>query len=1258
MGLLDRIARALKPVGKQPLGGHQTRAVESEWSANGDLDTAFVAALGRMHAHLTLGTKDSGSALAELTSIAQRSGQKMKLAVVHGMRANAALVRGDRDEAYSAYKDALRIAREVQNGRLIADCLIGMGQIEADRGEASKAERSLKEAAERYQADGWRQGEFQSFACLAGIVDELAQQTSYLHKAAAAARAESIRSLEALRVAAQLAQNLVKMEEFAAAEDAAMKAIDLAEALEQLQLVAVLRSNLGALLAPSNPRAAREHLEKALQLSRRLGDKEGVRIAEHNISRLTFSSQTPAASPKAREPQQGEALRIVDELVRVVRHGGSSERLPRLRPGDPGLAEAVINLVIDRSDALEEQDKQSAFGLCAAALSVVHESAPASPHVRLLMRVANWYLHANQTRMAAAMFQQATEIATGAGLGAERVAAATNLAIVLRQSGEGAKALQVYEGVLATLPAGTEPPLEAAVLVNAGASYSDFSLHGKAVAALERGIELLGGRDARGRATLIARMNLACSRLALGELPRAEDEFQHVLDICRNEDSRPQEGVALGHLGHIRLRRGEIGAAIDLFSQAAQIAESTNDLWNAQNWYHDLANLFAHIHAETEARAAYEKTIAVSAVVGDQRRGGAAEIGLASLLTLTAPEEAEERLVSVFEKQKALGNLPLSFEAAIKLCQACCAVAAGTGHQMKVLSAGELPDVDARHIDVPALERAERWLATSRELVNEIRTPESMRAVRSQEANLFILKGDAARASEILESALDEGDPSAIGHLLKLAQWQRRTPGHLAEAARTLRRALALQETFLSASNASSHQALLLSSRGQGHIQLVEVLLAMGEVAEAFEACESAKNYEARRVLGIRTDSTHSALSLPTLEEMLRLCADTAVIELLATADQTFAFVVTAEGTSVVTLPIGSVAMGARHWVQLARSLEFLASPFASRADTQGDDLRARLDELAQELGSSLMAPIDRVLRKTGISRTVLIPYGVLHSFPLHALPIDGNRAWLDSYVTTYSPSATFLRNAKSTVAAGAFFSFADPLGDLPLARLEVRAAHRSLAGGAVGFAGADAGRPQLLHALDSADWIHFACHATFRLGNSYASGLQLARNEEPEFISLAEIFRDARLPRESVVVLSACETGTVAPAPFSDEYQSIAGSFLVAGARAVVASYWKVRDTVCALIMDSFYKQVLDAGVPLSLALHRAQVALRSMNEAEAHDALDTLMVEADSVSADTKRAILSRYSKRRTEVRPFSGFTDWAGFQLIQRDLEQLRE
>jgi CHAT domain-containing protein len=269
------------------------------------------------------------------------------------------------------------------------------------------------------------------------------------------------------------------------------------------------------------------------------------------------------------------------------------------------------------------------------------------------------------------------------------------------------------------------------------------------------------------------------------------------------------------------------------------------------------------------------------------------------------------------------------------------------------------------------------------------------------------------------------------------------------------------------------------------------------------------------------------------------------------------------------------------------------------------------------EPGRTLFERVVLPVMDTHPASIVIVPDGPLNLVPFASLP-DKNGTPLGQFaVVTLAPSATvfeMLRTAKSDrqlprpflgVAYGpgrpetgsenstrALDSAFASLRPLPFARDEV-------------LAGARVAGPESVTLLDGAatesalkaepikDFkiIHLAMHGFADIADPDRAGLVLAPGDAKEDgLWQAREIRESRITAD-LVTLSACETG-VGRLQGEEGVMNLARTFLVAGAKSVVASLWDADDRSTATLMSHFYRQIA-TGKGVSEALRAAQMEM-----------------------------------------------------------------
>ncbi len=95
------------------------------------------------------------------------------------------------------------------------------------------------------------------------------------------------------------------------------------------------------------------------------------------------------------------------------------------------------------------------------------------------------------------------------------------------------------------------------------------------------------------------------------------------------------------------------------------------------------------------------------------------------------------------------------------------------------------------------------------------------------------------------------------------------------------------------------------------------------------------------------------------------------------------------------------------------------------------------------------------------------------------------------------------------------------------------------------------------------------------------------------------------------LVTLSACESGVNKNLP-GDELMGLTRAFMYAGAASLVVSLWRVDDLSTGLLMEDFYRRLLDSGDEPAQALRAAQLRVRDLTLAEAAEQVEA-RAEAD---------------------------------------------
>jgi len=254
--------------------------------------------------------------------------------------------------------------------------------------------------------------------------------------------------------------------------------------------------------------------------------------------------------------------------------------------------------------------------------------------------------------------------------------------------------------------------------------------------------------------------------------------------------------------------------------------------------------------------------------------------------------------------------------------------------------------------------------------------------------------------------------------------------------------------------------------------------------------------------------------------------------------------------------------------VQLIKKTTALHNSLVARRDAEN----AIFDE--QTSRQLFLFFIQPVLSSIKSSRLIIIPHEELNSIPFQALqnPVTGKFLG-ESFAISYSPSATVLATLgnKSGLRSGRLLAVADP--GIHDATQEVEAIGKLYPGRSKIVAQNPANKEDVKTWVSNYNVVHLSVHGKFNASDPLLSYLQF-KDAPPDNgrLTAAEMF-GLPLQKNSLVVLSACETGRV-EATHANEVLGMVRSLLYAGAGTLVLSDWEVNAGSTRLWMETFYKE------------------------------------------------------------------------------------
>lgn len=544
----------------------------------------------------------------------------------------------------------------------------------------------------------------------------------------------------------------------------------------------------------------------------------------------------------------------------------------------------------------------------------------------------------------------------------------------------------------------------------------------------------------------------------------------------------------------------------------------------------------------------------------------------------------------------------------------------------------------------------------------EVAAPGSLLAASAwrAEAEVLLASNELPAATARLQQALAVEQAAADGTTTLAATHfllgRALAAGGAGDAARDhyCRAATALDKVKIPFAGENYSQARFRSQFSSVYSACVRAELQAGRVDAAFEALERSRARGFLNALQERDlvlpDSGRSELARrllaahPALDGRAArrtLSADAVAISFDVGDHDTVVFVVDRRRIRAVTIALGHAALAER--VEQLRQAIQTGSIEAVRAESS-------------TLYDLLLAPLR--LRLAATRALLISPDDVLHELPFAALWDLSVRQWLIEQAPISIVDSLSARAAlKSPSRSGTVLAVGDPalngaagdnaerhsllqgLSPLPGARAEVQALALQFKAAAHLLLGDAATEAAVRRAAPKAALLHFAVHAVYDPLRPSQSALMLARGpntgSEDGLLHIWEVFEQFRLDA-NLIVLSACETAR--GERFDGEgLLGFSRAFQFAGARAVMASLWRIDDSSTAVLMRNFYADADLQRMPAA-ALRRATLALINGNSAAAPAAdTDTRGVGGLTAASSVHDELAHPYH--------------WAGFQIYGR-------
>ncbi|OUL23359.1 CHAT domain-containing tetratricopeptide repeat protein [Nostoc sp. 106C] len=892
---------------------------------------------------------------------------------------------------------------------------------------------------------------------------------------------------------------------------------------------------------------ALEYFNNALPLFRAVGDRGGEAETLNNIGKVY-----------ADLGEKQKALEYFNNALPLYRAVGNRR----------GEAETLNNIGKVYADLGEKQKALEYFN---NALPLYRAVGNRRGEATTLNNIGRVYADLGEKQKASEFYNSALPLFRAVGDQGGEATTLNNIGGVYSALGEKQKALEYFNNALPLYRAVSDRGREATTLNNIGKVYADLGEKQKALEFYNSALPLrrvVGDRG--GEATTIN--NIGGVYDALGEKQKALEFYNSALPLYRAVSDRGGEATTLNNIGGVYSALGEKQKASEFYNSALPLFRAMGDRGGEATTLNNIGGVYSALGEKQKALEFYNSALPLRRAVGD-RGGEATTLGNIALI------------------ERSRGNLQVArsnVEAAIKI-------------------------IEDLRTKIDSKELRTSYFATQQDiykfyidLLMELHKKEPSLGYDA----LALHYSERSRARSLIE-LLNE----ANAKILKGANQQ------LLAQERDLRQQIDALDTLRLNLQTSANKK---DPKTQESIQKLttEISNLLGQYQEVQTKIRANNPAYAKLT---NPDPDKDILKLPQIQQQLD--KDTLLLQYSLGEERSYLWAVTPTSMQVYILPP-------------REEIEKVATKF--RESLQQGTATDVLIPNAQQLSKLILAPVaDKLPGK----RLVIVADGGLQTIPFAALAdVTGNKyqPLMVNHEIVNLPSASaiaFQRQqlANRKPAPKALAILADPVysatdiritgkpeksqlsPELEFERSALERSARSLKrDGWERLKNTATEAKEILKLIPAAsslealdfdanyNWatssalnqfriLHFATHGFVNQDQPELSGIVLSLVDQKGknirgYLRLADLFNQD-YPAE-LIVLSACETG-LGKDVNGEGLVGLTRGLMYAGAARVAVSLWKVNDEGTSVLMQEFYKQMLQQGKTPASALRAAQSKL-----------------------------------------------------------------